>query len=608
MFAHFLPQSTEQGVYLGMKILLKRIFYLGIIALVLVTVVYWVMHYNQENSLMDDTARKDAPGEFVTLTHGITHYKLSGPEQGIPVVFIHGGGITGMEVWNKNISYLEEKGYHVLAYDLYGRGYSDRPKIVYTPELLYQQLSELLDTLNFPSSLHIVSMSLGSMVATEFASKSNRHIISLTLIDPALTGDYRPNPLLKIPLLSDLLLTLYWYPQAIENQRKEFVNQPLFDLYSKRLHHFMRFKGYKHVNYSTWMNTLMENKLPLLSQIPDHKVMLIYGEKDPYFPAGNLVVYKEEYPTLRTIEIEQTGHMPHYEKPEEVNAWIEQFTQWTALTEPSTLSVTNNDPSLCHGSSVRLRFAEGLPTYRWLFNEKVIEEATGFQYNATEAGTYMLSYKRMDDTTWYFTKPLMVTSRAGTLVKPMLRHTGSLYLPITFQGINNEIILNGPTGYTRYYWYKNTLHEPFDVTGNPSHLISNGTGKAEHAGVYYLKVLQPNNCISLPSNSIAVTWQPTGEDKKPKAPVMRKLSSSAISISWEAIPDTKVYEVWRFRFESLGIPLESWKLITTVEGNLHTHTDTNLKPGGSYRYIVRVVQKNGQTIFSSEPIETCKLD
>jgi pimeloyl-ACP methyl ester carboxylesterase len=591
-----------------MKSLLKRIFYLGIIAVVLLVVVYAVMHYNQESNLMDDAARKDAPGKFVTLTHGITHYTLTGPEQGVPVVLIHGGGITGLEVWNKNISHLEEKGYRVLAYDLYGRGYSDRPEIPYTPELLYQQLSELLDTLNFPSAIHIVSMSLGSVVATEFASKSKRHIISLTLIDPALTGDYRPNPLLKIPLLSDLLLTLYWYPQAIENQRKEFVNQPLFDLYSKRLHYFMQFKGYKHVNYSTWMNTLMENKLSLLSQIPAHRVMLIYGEKDPYFPTGNLALYKAQYPTLRITEIEQTGHMPHFEKPEEVNTLLEQFMRWTALAEPTTLSVTNNDPSLCHGSSVRLRFAEGLPTYRWLFNEKVIEDATGFQYNATEAGTYVLSYKRMDDTTWYFTKPLLVTSRAGALVKPALRHTGSLHLPITFQGINNEIVLTGPSGYTRYYWYKNNLPEPFDVTGNPTHPISNGTGKVEHAGTYYLKVLQPNNCISLPSNSIAVTWQSTGEVKKPKAPAMRKLSSSEIAVSWEAIPETKVYEVWRFRFESPGLPLESWRLITTVEGNLHVYTDTNLSKGGSYRYIVRAVGKNGQTVFSSEPIETCKLD
>jgi pimeloyl-ACP methyl ester carboxylesterase len=516
-------------------------------------------------------------------------------------VFIHGGGITGMEVWSKNLSYLEDKGYRVLAYDLYGRGFSDRPEIPYTPELLYQQLSELLDTLNFPSSLHMVSMSLGSLVAVEFAGKSKRHIISLTLIDPALTGDYRPNPLLKIPLLSDLLLTLYWYPQAIENQRKEFVNQPLFDLYSKRLHHFMRFKGYKHVNYSTWMNTLMENKLSLLSQIPAHRVMLIYGEKDPYFPTGNLALYKEQYPSLRITEIEQTGHMPHYEKPDEVNAWIEQFTQWTMLAEPTTLSITNNDHSLCHGSSIRLSFAEGLPAYRWLFNQKVIEGAIGCEYNATEAGTYMLSYKRTNDTTWYFTIPLLVTSRAGTLIKPILRHTGSLYLPISFQGINNEISLNGPPGYKRYYWYKNTLHEPFDVTDNPSHVISHGTGKPEHAGTYYLKVLQPNNCISLPSNSIAVTWQNPANISKPKAPVMRPISSTEIALSWDNIPEIKSTEIWRFRFEKGGYSIENWKLIETVPAKTTSYIDSNLQPKASYRYVIRCILHNGQSVFSVEP-------
>lgn len=274
---------------------------------------------------MTEEVREGAPGQFIKLTDGITHYNEIGPANGELVLLIHGGGVTGMEVWRNNALFMADQGFKVLSYDMYGKGYSDRIEGEYTPELLSRQINELLAHLNYTDSITIISMSMGSIVALEYAAQHTQIVKRLVLIDPAATGDYKANVLLKLPVIADLLMTFYWYPKAVENQRKEFVNQQLFNEYSVRLRYFMEFKGYKKMNQSTWMHTLNQSKVSLLSKVAPKRVLLLYGKKDPYFPISSIAHYKRAYPSLLTVEIEEAGHMPHFEKPEEVNSILKDF-------------------------------------------------------------------------------------------------------------------------------------------------------------------------------------------------------------------------------------------------------------------------------------------
>lgn len=304
---------------------IKRIAILAIRFVALLFVAHFILNKNQEADPLDEIARKHAVGKFIKLSDGLTHYQVLGSLNDRTLVFIHGGGITGFEVWYKNASYFIEQGFSVLVYDLYGRGYSDRLTIEYTPELFNRQLNELLDTLHIAEPISIVSMSMGSLVALDYAAQKPEAIRKLIMIDPAITGEYRANPLLKMPVVSNLLMTLYWYPKAIENQRKEFVDQQAFENYAKRLAYFTGFAGYKHANYSVWMHVLNQNKLPLLGQLKENKVMLIYGTRDPYFPVDNIELFLKTYPTLQVREIYDAGHMPQLERAAEVNPIMLEF-------------------------------------------------------------------------------------------------------------------------------------------------------------------------------------------------------------------------------------------------------------------------------------------
>ena len=291
--------------------------------------IYSFMYFNQESSSLTREVLSQAPGKFVSLRYGLVHYRLEGPDTAKLILFIPGGGVSGCEVFEKIIPEFQQKGFRTLTYDLYGRGYSARPSVANSPELFEEQLTQLLDTLQINGPLHIVSTSMGAIVATDFIVHRPEKVDKVVFIDPSLTGQFKTNALLRIPVLSDFLMTVYWYPKAVENQRKEFVSKEVFEVYKGRLIYFMDFKGYKHSNYSTWMHMLNQNKMPLLSKIEQNKILLLYGDKDPYFGTPNKAVFKSHYPSLQIKEILQAGHLPHLEKPalvkQEILTFLKQF-------------------------------------------------------------------------------------------------------------------------------------------------------------------------------------------------------------------------------------------------------------------------------------------
>ncbi len=288
-------------------------------------VTYFFYDQNQESIPLDDNLRAKAPGKFVELQFGPVHYMLRGDDSSPLLVFIHGGGITGLEVWEESITFFTDKGYRILAFDLYGRGYSARPKVAHTPTLYLNQIIELLDALEITGRFDIISLSLGAIPGLDLYEVFPDRIRHLILIDPIAGGTFKPNSLLKVPLLSNFLMTAYWYPQAIESQKKEFVDHELFEDYAERLKFFQNIKGYKQTNYSTWMNVLQENKLPILKEIPVEKLMVIYGNQDPYFGKGQKKFFQQLYPSLNMVQIDQAGHMPQYEQPALVNEIIYKF-------------------------------------------------------------------------------------------------------------------------------------------------------------------------------------------------------------------------------------------------------------------------------------------
>ena len=116
-----------------------------VVLLLLIAAGFYVSR-DRERQTLDATARAAAPGKFVQLRDGITHYDLSGPDSSRTVVLLSGFSVP-FYIWEPTRDALAANGFRVLRYDYFGRGYSDRPKLRYDLATYDAQLTELLDSL-----------------------------------------------------------------------------------------------------------------------------------------------------------------------------------------------------------------------------------------------------------------------------------------------------------------------------------------------------------------------------------------------------------------------------------------------------------------------------
>ncbi|KUF10223.1 hypothetical protein AVJ23_13895 [Pseudoponticoccus marisrubri] len=133
---------------------------------------------------VDARLRAQAPGRFAELPGGLTHYDWLGPERGPVAVCVH-GLTTPSFVWLALARRLVAMGYRLLIYDLYGRGYSGRPRGPQGPRFFTDQLRALLAHEGLDADITLIGYSMGGAIATAFAAEEAHRLRRLVLLAPA---------------------------------------------------------------------------------------------------------------------------------------------------------------------------------------------------------------------------------------------------------------------------------------------------------------------------------------------------------------------------------------------------------------------------------------
>ena len=138
---------------------------------------------------VDDDMRAQAPGNFAKLSQGTTHYQWFGGVRGPVAVCVHGLTTPGF-VWHDIAQDLAQLGYRVLVYDLYGRGYSDRPAGKQDDAFFVKQLEDLLAHEKIADDITLFGYSMGGAITTCYAAKHPDQIRQLVLVAPAGFGGF----------------------------------------------------------------------------------------------------------------------------------------------------------------------------------------------------------------------------------------------------------------------------------------------------------------------------------------------------------------------------------------------------------------------------------
>ena len=291
---------------------------------------------SRETSVLDAVTRQQLGGSYLQLPQGVVHYQLAGKADAPVVVLVHGFSVPAY-LWDRTVVPLQQAGYRVLRFDLFGRGLSDRPDIDYAINDYVRQLQEVLTALDVQQPFSIVGMSMGGAVVTRFTHQNPGLIDRVVLLDPLVKMPDRPEAkLLSIPVLAEFASKALVVPK-IENGLPDLVLDPAtFPDWSEKFALQKSFEGYAHAISKTVVQLNAENFLNDYTQLGNlnKDVLLIWGREDKVTPLADSEVLKTLLPNVEFHLIENAGHVPHYEKPEQVNPLLRQFLQGTQTSAP----------------------------------------------------------------------------------------------------------------------------------------------------------------------------------------------------------------------------------------------------------------------------------
>ena len=288
----------------------------------------WTFPYISETEELNDVIRANTSGSFVQLSDGYTHYELSGPEDGQPVVLVHGFSVPYF-IWDPTFEFLAESDFRVLRYDLFGRGFSDRPKSRYEVDLFCKQLRELLDILGF-EKVTLIGLSMGGPITATFTERYPHRVRKLVLVDPAGARPVTVPGLLKAlttPGFGELALGLFGRGFLLKDIKSDFYDPVNVKAFVKKYMVQMKYKGFMRALLSTMRFGMLGDFSPTYRKIGElgTPTQLFWGRNDRTVPFPYSDDIRSGIPQVEFYAIEDCGHIPHFEKPDVVNPLLLEF-------------------------------------------------------------------------------------------------------------------------------------------------------------------------------------------------------------------------------------------------------------------------------------------
>jgi 2-hydroxy-6-oxonona-2,4-dienedioate hydrolase len=246
-----------------------------------------------------------------------TRYLEAG--SGEPLILLHGTG-GHLEAYCRNIAALSRH-FRVIAYDMIGHGYTDKPDKPYTVDTYSAHLLDLMDALGIEQA-HLSGESLGGWVAGWTAARSPERVSKLVLNTPGNVAD-KPETMRAIKEVT--LRAVREVDFETVRKRVEWLFYDKSQVTDELV--WLRYAIYSQPGFSQTMENI------LVLQDPDVRsryswrpewvrkigaeTLLLWTSHDPTGGLDEAELLREWLPNSRLEVIQDAGHWPQWEKPEE---------------------------------------------------------------------------------------------------------------------------------------------------------------------------------------------------------------------------------------------------------------------------------------------------
>lgn len=268
---------------------------------------------------------------FVQVDGVRVHYQEAGEADAPVMLLIHGFASSNL-VWSKVLLELADAGFRVIAPDLMGFGYSEKPKeFDYTIVRQSEMIISLMRHLEIDRAV-VVGSSYGGAVAATIALNQPEVVEKLILVG-AVTNNrptrYMLMRLFGSPIIGDILSPLLVGSRRLLRSRmKRVYDRHSWELDEKRVdarHIPLRTRGAHRAIIRTvrrWEAERVSRDAPLMTR----PTLIVWGENDREVSVEDGRRIHEQIPNSRLVIFRECGHLPHEEYPEEFTKLVVEFS------------------------------------------------------------------------------------------------------------------------------------------------------------------------------------------------------------------------------------------------------------------------------------------
>jgi pimeloyl-ACP methyl ester carboxylesterase len=242
-------------------------------------------------------------------------------------VFVHGNPGSTHD-WARLVEATGEHG-RAIAIDFPGYGEADRPKdFPYTVEGYAAHLDGALQRLGVERA-HLVLHDFGGPWGLKWAADHPDAYASTTLVDTGMLLGYHWHFLAKIwrlPGLGELFFAMTTRSGA-RSALKRGQPRPLPDEAFELFYRANKDKGTQRAILRLYRATptrLLESLAGPLREL-DRPTLVVWGKHDPYIKVEWAEKQRETFPRAEVVVLEDSGHWPMWDAPEEMEAAIVPF-------------------------------------------------------------------------------------------------------------------------------------------------------------------------------------------------------------------------------------------------------------------------------------------
>jgi pimeloyl-ACP methyl ester carboxylesterase len=271
------------------------------------------------------------------------HTELGGVINSFPILLLLHGIGASLERWLQVAPELA-KHYRVIIPDIIGFGYSCKPNTDYTIDFFIDFLEKFLQNINIiidkgagdgndngisnsGTKINIIGSSFGGLLAAEFTYRFSNKIDKLVLVSPA--GSSMPSPTPAFDFYKLAAHTRH-FDHALKAFRSMFYNPDLAT--AEMAKEFIK-RMYEENAILAFDSTLFgiarhirdsQNLRQKLSKI-HNPTLIIWGRNDHIIPFEYQLLEYLEIPNANAKIINECGHVPFVEKPNEFNETVLDF-------------------------------------------------------------------------------------------------------------------------------------------------------------------------------------------------------------------------------------------------------------------------------------------